>query len=53
MTGGAKSLLDAAADAMRESDPPEAVQDKIHFTFNNLSSSNLEEKVGVACGRGM
>jgi len=25
--------------------PPEAVQDKIHFIFNNISSTNLQQKV--------
>lgn len=25
--------------------PPEAVQDKIHFIFNNISSTNLQLKV--------
>ena len=27
--------------------PPDELQDKIHFLFNNLSSSNLGDKVGV------
>ena len=32
-----------AAD--QQSNPPEELQDKIHFLFNNLSSTNLQEKV--------
>lgn len=25
--------------------PPEAVQDKVHFIFNNISQANLPQKV--------
>ena len=25
--------------------PPEAVQDKVHFIFNNISQTNLQQKV--------
>lgn len=30
--------------------PPEEVQDKIHFLFNNLSSANVQEKTEEARG---
>ena len=25
--------------------PPEAVQDKVHFIFNNISQTNIQQKV--------
>jgi hypothetical protein len=34
-----------AADQQQAPPPPEELQDRIHFLFNNLSASNLNEKV--------
>ena len=34
-----------AADQQQAPPPPEELQDRIHFLFNNLSASNLSEKV--------
>ena len=28
--------------------PPETLQDKVFFIFNNLSMSNMDQKVGIA-----
>ena len=39
------TLLVAAEQSVERAEPPEDLQDKIHFLFNNLSSSNLQEKV--------
>ena len=39
------TLLVAADQQSEKAPPPEELQDKIHFLFNNLSSSNLQEKV--------
>ena len=40
------TLLVAADQRQQEkSQPPEELQDKVHFLFNNLSSANLPEKV--------
>ena len=34
-----------AAEQSEKAQPPEELQDKIHFLFNNLSAVNLQEKV--------
>lgn len=34
-----------AADKEENAEPSEALQDKVHFIFNNMSTSNLEQKV--------
>lgn len=39
------TLLVAAEHSVERAEPPDELQDKIHFLFNNLSSSNLQEKV--------
>lgn len=39
------TLLVAAEQSVERAEPPDELQDKIHFLFNNLSSSNLQEKV--------
>ena len=39
------TLLVAAEQSVERAEPPDELQDKIHFLFNNLSSSNLPEKV--------
>ena len=39
------TLLVAADQHSKIAPPSEELQDKIHFLFNNLSSSNLQEKV--------
>lgn len=36
-----------AADKEENTEPSEALQDKVHFIFNNLSTSNLEQKVAI------
>jgi CCR4-NOT transcription complex subunit 1 len=41
------TLLVAADQQSEKATPPEEVQDKIHFLFNNLSAANLQEKVST------
>ena len=42
------TLLAGQENANQEiSVPPEAVQDKVFFIFNNLSLANMDQKVGV------
>lgn len=44
-TINATSLASAAREFCEFEDPPEEVSDRIAFIFNNLTTSNLEEKI--------
>lgn len=41
------TLLVAADQQSEKAPPPEEVQDKIHFLFNNLSAANVQEKASA------
>lgn len=43
ITTNIDTLLDATEGEM--SQPSEAIQDKVHFIFNNISANNLKIKV--------
>mmetsp|Transcript_518 Transcript_518/g.1826 ORF Transcript_518/g.1826 Transcript_518/m.1826 type:complete len:2264 (-) Transcript_518:4073-10864(-) len=38
------TLMQAAASSTKMKQPPEGVQDKVHFAINNLSQANMSEK---------
>ena len=49
-TASINTLLVAADQEAERNSPPEELQDKVHFIFNNLSVNTLQDKViGAAC----